>query len=101
MTHPTLAIIRRKIESARGLYHGEMALVLPALLRIAEAAEAAQIRLAMIGYPQTGGKYDKDGKWDFSKADPGRNPADLECIETAFAKLDAALASLPKPEELT
>jgi hypothetical protein len=65
------------------------------LRQLWEAQETAIIKahqsLAMVGFPEKNGKYDKNGEWNFTKMTENGNPEDAKLVKKAFQILSDQL----------
>ena len=56
-----------------------------------KAIDKAHTILAMVGFPEKNGKYDKNGEWNFTKMTENGNPEDAKCVKEAFQILSDLL----------
>jgi hypothetical protein len=55
------------------------------------AINKAHTSLAMVGFPEKNGKYDKNGEWNFTEMIENGNPEDAKCVKEAFQILSELL----------
>lgn len=55
------------------------------------AIDNAHTCLAMVGFPEKNGKYDKNGEWNFIKMTESSNPEDAKFVKKAFLILSELL----------
>ena len=55
------------------------------------AIDNAHTCLALVGFPEKNGKYDKNGEWNFTKMTENGNPEDAKSVKKAFQILSDQL----------